>query len=194
MQGIERNIKIKLPLTTAEKVCLSRLISVYPKACNYVSKCVHKKKFSSQTQTLDFCLTTLENYGLSSNTSKAVVKTVIERYKEKEKQGRKRRRIRFTKKDCLFYHRINYYISEKQFYMDIINTKVELIPTDYDKYFGVFDKISFGPARIERTLFEYFLHIPITIQTQELTKMEEMFADVGITILWTSIKRKLLKR
>lgn len=195
MQEIERDIKIKLPLTIAEKSCLSRLISVCPKACNYVSKYIYKHKISSQTQTLEFCRTVLEeDYNLSYNTVKAVVRTVTTKYKEREKQGQKRKRLRFTKKDCFFYYKVNYYISDKQFYIDILNTKVELTPIDYEKYFGVFDKVSFGPATIERTLFETFLHIPITIHTQELTKVEEVFADVGIAILWAPIKRRFIKR
>lgn len=195
VQPLTKIVKIRLPLTEAEKICVSQVISIYPKACNFVSKHIYKHEILSQTEVMRVLYDELQTrYHLSRYTAKSVIKTVVTRYRDRKTSREKWKRLRFRKNEHYFYKGIDYDIAEDEFYIRVSNDKIKCKVVDYNKYFGAFLDIIFGAATIQRGLFSYYLCVPITIDDVEMKEQMRWKVKLGLWLLWRSIKRKLLQK
>lgn len=191
-----KTIKLKLPITAAERIYLSQLISVYPKVCNIISKHVYNKKIVNREILLKELYPRLkQKYEIDRTTAKSAIKSVILKYKEREKKHKKRKYIRFKKKEHYFHWGLTYLITEEQFFISGLGGQIKCIPVNYNKYFGVFDGQFFGPATLKRHLFSYYLVVPITIMTNDNTSIgEKILSDFLLWILWRPMKKRFLQK
>ena len=195
MQDIVKTIEVRLPLTSAEKVCLNETLSVYPKAYNYVSKYICKKRKLSQTELLKDLFPQLnDKYKLNRISAKSIIRTVVSCYKENNKR-RKWKRIRFKRKYHVLYWGLDYKLTERQFYINTSSGKIKFKVEDYDSYFCITPYVFFEPAVLKKRLSGYYLIIPIVMKIEEeMTKTEKRLVDIGIKILWRTISKKMIVR
>lgn len=195
MQEITKVIEIRLPLTSAEKVCLNATLAMYHKAYNYVSKYICKKRKLSQTELLKVLSEELESkYKLNKLAAKSIVKTVVNKYKEIYPKGKRWKRIRFKRKDTVFYWGIDYKITEESFYINTISGKIKFKVEDYDGYFCASPCIFFGPAKVKRKISGYYIVIPVTMEIEDCDRKEMIWINIGIKLVWRKLSKNILTR
>lgn len=193
MDTLKRTLKIRLPLTEAEKTCLSQYMSTYPKACNYVSKYIYKHEVLSQQELLKVLREDLnKRYNMNSYAAKSVIKTVAALYKERKSDYEKWKRLKFKKHQ--FHWGIDYVLKENEFYLRTCNEKINFEIVDYNRYFDMFLDIFFGPATIQKGSLHYYLHIPITITGLDMTNRAKLRVLPYIWWLWRPIKKNLVQK
>ncbi len=173
--------KIQLIVNKDNAVLLNDTLEAYRKACDYVSEYVfktHDLKQPSLNKQLYHSLR--EKFGLKSQMTQSVLKTVIARYKTiLENQG-KWIETEFRKPQYDLVWNRDYSLTQDLFSVNTLSGRVKLSyhSEGMEKYF---DKsiYSFGTAKLVYKHGKYFLHIPVTYETEE-SNLDEVCNVVGI--------------
>ena len=181
MEQMTITAKVQIVATDADKVLLDETMTVYRDACNYVSEYVfrtHDLKQFSLNKTLYFMLR--EKFGLKSQMTQSVIKTVIARYKTILENQKEWIKPSFKKPQYDLVWNRDYSLTQNCFSVNTLNGRVKLLyfAEGMSKYF---DHIiyKFGTAKLMNKHGKYYLHIPVTYEVEE-SNLSDICNVVGI--------------
>jgi IS605 OrfB family transposase len=156
--------KIQIVTNESDKVCLQNTMKAYTDACNFVADYVFDTHNLVQFALNKDLYHTLRNkYGLRSQMSQSVIKTVIARYKailENQKQWIKP--VFSNLQYDLVWNR-DYSLNDNLFSVNTLSGRIKLQykSKGMEKYFndGIY---KFGTAKLVCCNNKYYLHIPVT--------------------------------
>lgn len=181
MEQITITAKIQLSVTDTDKMLLDNTMSVYRDACNYASDYVfrtHDLKQVSLNKVLYFELR--ERFGLKSQMSQSVLKTVIARYKTILENQKEWIKPSFKKPQYDLIWNRDYSLTQNCFSVNTLNGRVKLpyFAKGMSKYFD-HTIYKFGTAKLVKKHGKYFLHIPVTYDVEEAS-LSDVCNIVGI--------------
>ena len=181
MEQITITAKIQISATSDDKVLLNKTMSVYSDACNYVSDYVfqtHNLKQFSLNKALYAELR--EKFGLKSQMTQSVLKTVIARYKTILENESKWIKPSFKKPQYDLVWNRDYSLTQNCFSVNTLNGRVKLpyFTKGMSKYFD-HTIYKFGTAKLVNKHGKYFLHIPVTYDVEE-SNISDICNVVGI--------------
>ena len=181
MEQITITAKIQISATADDKVLLNKTMSVYTDACNYVSDYVfytHDLKQFSLNKSLYSTLR--EKFGLKSQMTQSVFKTVIARYKTILETQKKWIKPSFKKPQYDLVWNRDYSLTKNCFSINTLNGRVKLkyFAKGISKYFD-HTIYKFGTAKLVSKHSKYFLHIPVTYDIEE-SNITDICNVVGI--------------
>ena len=156
-------------------------MSVYTDACNYVSDYIfytHDLKQFSLNKSLYSTLR--EKFGLKSQMTQSVFKTVIARYKTILETQKKWIKPSFKKPQYDLVWNRDYSLTQNCFSINTLNGRVKLkyYAKGISKYFN-HTIYKFGTAKLVNKHSKYFLHIPVTYDIEE-SNITDICNVVGI--------------
>lgn len=177
--------KARILPNTQERLLLDRTMSAYQKACNHVSSHVHNTRCTVRRNVHRDNYAVLRTvYGLPSQMSCSVIKTVLARYKAlgttrvNRKQG-KWTEPRFSKSQLELCYNRDYTLRDD---LLSINTLAGRIRVKYHDEFVkkyLTGEYKLGTAKLVRNHGKYYLYVPVAIETDELGP-EDVSTIVGI--------------
>ncbi len=180
--------KIRIEPNADDVALLDETMSVYKQACNYVSEYVfdtHDLKQASINKALYYNLRDM--FGLRSQMSQSVIKTVIARYKTILENEHKWIKAVFKKPQYDLVWNRDYSLVANSFSVNTLEGRLKLSyhADNFEKYF---DKqlYSFGTAKLVNKHNKYYLHIPVSFQTfdEDLSKISNVVGiDRGINFI-----------
>ena len=181
MEQITITAKIQISVNTDSKVLLDETMSVYSDACNYVSEYVfrtHDLKQFSLNKVLYSAIR--EKFGLKSQMTQSVFKTVIARYKTILENQKEWIQPSFKKPQYDLVWNRDYSLTKNCFSVNTLNGRVKLpyFTEGMSKYFD-HDIYKFGTAKLVNKHGKYFLHIPVTYDIEE-SNISDVCNVVGI--------------
>ena len=181
MEQLTITAKIQISATADDKVLLNKTMSVYSDACNYVSDYVfrtHDLKQFSLNKTLYTELR--KKFGLKSQMTQSVFKTVIARYKTILENESKWIKPSFKKPQYDLVWNRDYSLTQNCFSINTLNGRVKLpyFAEGMSKYFD-HTIYKFGTAKLVNKHGKYFLHIPVTYDIEE-SNISDICNVVGI--------------
>ena len=181
MEQITITAKIQISVNTDSKVLLDETMSVYSDACNYVSEYVfrtHDLKQFSLNKVLYSAIR--ERFGLKSQMTQSVFKTVIARYKTILENQKEWIQPSFKKPQYDLVWNRDYSLTKNCFSVNTLNGRVKLpyFTEGMSKYFD-HDIYKFGTAKLVNKHGKYFLHIPVTYDIEE-SNISDVCNVVGI--------------
>ncbi len=181
MEQITITAKIQISVNTDSKVLLDETMSVYSDACNYVSEYVfrtHDLKQFSLNKVLYSAIR--EKFGLKSQMTQSVFKTVIARYKTILENQKEWIQPSFKKPQYDLVWNRDYSLTKNCFSVNTLNGRVKLpyFTEGMSKYFD-HDIYKFGTAKLVNKHGKYFLHIPVTYDIEE-SNISDICNVVGI--------------
>ena len=181
MEQLTVTAKIQVSVTDSHKALLNETMSVYREACNYVSDYIfqtHDLKQFSINKALYSVLR--ERFGLKSQMTQSVFKTVIAKYKTILENQNKWIKSSFKKPQYDLVWNRDYSLTQNRFSVNTLNGRIKLPYFDngMEKYF---DRTiyKFGTAKLVKKHGKYFLHIPVTCNIEE-SKISDICNVVGI--------------
>ena len=181
MEQLTVTAKIQVSVTDSHKALLNETMSIYREACNYVSDYIfqtHDLKQFSINKALYSVLR--ERYGLKSQMTQSVFKTVIAKYKTILENQNKWIKPSFKKPQYDLVWNRDYSLTQNRFSVNTLNGRIKLPYFDngMEKYF---DRTiyKFGTAKLVKKHGKYFLHIPVTCNIEE-SKISDICNVVGI--------------
>ena len=181
MEQLTVTAKIQVSVTDSHKALLNETMSVYREACNYVSDYIfqtHDLKQFSINKALYSVLR--ERFGLKSQMTQSVFKTVIAKYKTILENQNKWIKPSFKKPQYDLVWNRDYSLTQNRFSVNTLNGRIKLPYFDngMEKYF---DRTiyKFGTAKLVKKHGKYFLHIPVTCNIEE-SKISDICNVVGI--------------
>ena len=181
MEQLTVTAKIQVSVTDSHKALLNETMSVYREACNYVSDYIfqtHDLKQFSINKALYSVLR--ERFGLKSQMTQSVFKTVIAKYKTILENQNKWITPSFKKPQYDLVWNRDYSLKQNRFSVNTLNGRIKLPYFDngMEKYF---DRMiyKFGTAKLVKKHGKYFLHIPVTCNIEE-SKISDICNVVGI--------------
>ena len=164
MEQMTVTAKIQVCAYTDSSVLLDETMSVYSDACNYVSGYVfrtHDLKQPSLNKALYYILR--EKYGLKSQMTQSVFKTVIARYKTILENQKEWTRPFFKKPQYDLVWNRDYSLTQNCFSVNTLKGRIKLpyFSEGMSKYFD-HTIYKFGTAKLVKKHGKYFLHIPVT--------------------------------
>lgn len=181
MEQITITAKIQIIAADPDKVLLNKTMSAYRDACNYVSDYVfrtHDLKQFSLNRVLYSVLR--EKYGLKSQMTQSVFKTVIARYKTILENQNEWIRPSFKKPQYDLVWNRDYSLTQNCFSVNTLNGRVKLpyFAEGMSKYFD-HSIYKFGTAKLINKYGKYYLHIPVTYDVEE-SNISDICNVVGI--------------
>lgn len=169
MEHITATVKIQILPSQSEKVLLDNTISVYRNACNFVSDyvfCTHDLKQFSLNKALYSNLREL--FGLKSQMTQSVFKTVIARYKTVLENRKEWLQPFFRKPEYDLVWNRDYSLTKDCFSVNTLNGRVKLsyVSKGMLKYFD-HTIYKFGTAKLVNKHDKYYLYIPVTYDVEE---------------------------
>lgn len=160
--------KIQVIVSLEQCKLLDETLETYRKACNFVANYVyqtHDLKQLSLNKALYYRLR--EKFGLKSQMSQSVFKTVIARYKTILENQHKWIKPNFSKPQYDLVWNRDYSLNNKVFSVNTLSGRVKLpyFITGMEKYFN--KSYSLGTAKLVKKHGKYFLHIPMTTEISE---------------------------
>ena len=181
MEQLTVTAKIQVSVTDSHKALLNETMSIYREACNYVSDYIfqtHDLKQFSINKALYSVLR--ERFGLKSQMTQSVFKTVIAKYKTILENQNKWIKPSFKKPQYDLVWNRDYSLTQNRFSVNTLNgrSKLPYVVHGREKYF---DRPSdkFGTAKLVKKHGKYFLHIPVTCNIEE-SKISDICNVVGI--------------
>ena len=181
MEQITITAKIQISATADDKVLLNKTMSVYSDACNYVSDYVFQTHNLKQFSLNKALYTKLrERFGLKSQMTQSVFKTVIARYKTVLENESKWIKPSFKKPQYDLVWNRDYSLTQNCFSVNTLNGRVKLpyFAEGMSKYFD-HTIYKFGTAKLINKHGKYFLHIPVTYGV-EASDISDIRNVVGI--------------
>lgn len=173
--------KIRIAVSDNDKRLFDKTMSAYRNACNYVSEYVfktHDLKQFSLNQALYRVLR--DKFGLKSQMSQSVFKTVIAKYKAiLETQGKWIKAV-FRKPQLDLVWNRDYSLTQDKFSVNTLDgrIKVDYFSQGMEKYFDS-DIYRFGTAKFVSRHGKYYFHIPVSYDIEE-SRPEDICNIVGI--------------
>lgn len=169
MEHITATVKIQVLPSQSEKILLDNTISVYRNACNFVSDyvfCTHDLKQFSLNKALYSNLREL--FGLKSQMTQSVFKTVIARYKTVLENRKEWLQPFFRKPEYDLVWNRDYSLTKDCFSVNTLNGRVKLsyVSKGMLKYFD-HTIYKFGTAKLVNKHDKYYLYIPVTYDVEE---------------------------
>ena len=169
MEQITITAKIQIITTPNDKVCLDKTMSLYTAACNYVSNYIfrtHDLKQFSLNKALYYVLR--EKFGLKSQMTQSVFKTVIARYKTILENQNEWIKPIFRKPQYDLVWNRDYSLVTNCFSVNTIDGRLKLSYFDkgMSQYFD-HSIYKFGTAKLVCKKGKYFLHIPVSYNVEE---------------------------
>ena len=161
--------KIKVVASDEDKALLDETMSVYREACNYVSDYVFRthdlKRFSLNKALYP---TLRAEFGLKSQMTQSVFKTVIARYKTILENQKEWIKPSFKKPQYDLVWNRDYSLTQDRFSINTLGGRVKL-PYFAEGMSKYFDRsiYRFGTAKLVNKHGKYFLHIPVTYDVEE---------------------------
>ena len=161
--------KIKLDVSDESDMLLSVTAKAYRDACNFVSEYIfrtHNLKQFSLNQELYYMIR--EKFGLGSQMTQSVFKTVIARYKTIMTNQKEWIKPEFKIPQFDLVWNRDYSLSHDFFSVNTLNGRVKLSyhSNGMEKYFDK-ETYRFGTAKLVYKHKKYFLHIPVTFEVSE---------------------------
>ncbi len=181
MEQLTITAKIQISATADDKVLLNKTMSVYSDACNYVSDYVFRTHDLKQFSLNKALYTELrKKFGLKSQMTQSVFKTVIARYKTILENESKWIKPSFKKPQYDLVWNRDYSLTQNCFSINTLNGRVKLpyFAEGMSKYFD-HTIYKFGTAKLVNKHGKYFLHIPVTYDIEEST-ISDICNVVGI--------------
>ena len=169
MEQMTVTAKIQISVNADSKVLLDKTMSVYSDACNYVSDYVFRTHDLKQFSLNKALYSTLrEKFGLKSQMTQSVFKTVIARYKTILENQKEWIQPSFKKPQYDLVWNRDYSLTQNCFSVNTLNGRVKLpyFTEGMAKYFN-HDIYKFGTAKLINKHGKYFLHIPVTYDVEE---------------------------
>lgn len=148
---------------------LDNTMSVYREACNYVSDYVFRTQDLKQLSLNKVLYSDLrERFGLKSQMTQSVLKTVIARYKTILENQNEWLKPSFKKPQYDLVWNRDYSLTQSQFSVNTLNGRVKLphFAEGMSKYFD-HTIYKFGTAKLVNKHAKYYLHIPVTFNVEE---------------------------
>lgn len=160
--------KIQIIVSLEQSQLLDETLETYRNACNFVANYVyqtHNLKQFSLNKALYYRLR--DEFGLKSQMSQSVFKTVIARFKTILENQHKWIKPDFSKPQYDLVWNRDYSLNDKVFSVNTLLGRVKLpyFITGMEKYFN--NIYSFGTAKLVKKHGKYFLHIPMTTAVLE---------------------------
>ncbi len=181
MEQLTITAKIQISATADDKVLLNKTMSVYSDACNYVSDYVFRTHDLKQFSLNKALYTELrKKFGLKSQMTQSVFKTVIARYKTILENESKWIKPSFKKPQYDLVWNRDYSLTQNCFSINTLNGRVKLpyFAEGMSKYFD-HTIYKFGTAKLVNKHGRYFLHIPVTYDIEE-SNISDICNVVGI--------------
>ena len=161
--------KIKLDVSDESDMLLSATAKAYRDACNFVSEYIfrtHNLKQFSLNQELYYMIR--EKFGLGSQMTQSVFKTVIARYKTIMTNQKEWIKPEFKIPQFDLVWNRDYSLNNNFFSVNTLNGRVKLSyhSNGMEKYFDK-ETYRFGTAKLVYKHKKYFLHIPVTFEVSE---------------------------
>jgi len=169
MQSITVTAKIQISVSAADKPMLDRTLTAYCNACNYVSDYVFKTHNLKQFSLNKVLYATLrERFGLKSQMTQSVFKTVIARYKTILENQKEWMKPSFKKPQYDLVWNRDYSLTQDKFSVNTLDGRLKFayFSQGMEKYFD-HDTYQFGTAKLVNKRGKYFLHIPVTYKVEE---------------------------
>ena len=169
MQEMTVTAKIQISVSDFDKTLLNQTMSVYRDACNYVSDYVFKTHDLKQFSLNKILYTAMRNeFGLKSQMTQSVIKTVIARYKTVLENEGKWIKVCFKVPQYNLVWNRDYSLTKDKFSVNTLagRLKVSYFDKGMEKYFN-HDIYKFGTAKLVYKHDKYFLHIPVTYEIEE---------------------------
>ena len=181
MEQITITAKVQIVATDTDKVLLSKTMSVYCDACNYVSDYVFRTHDLKQFSLNKILYSTLrEKFSLKSQMAQSVFKTVIARYKTILENQNEWIKPSFKKPQYDLVWNRDYSLTQNCFSVNTLNGRVKL-PYFAEGMFKYFNHsiYKFGTAKLVNKHGKYYLHIPVTYEVEE-SNISDICNVVGI--------------
>ena len=181
MEQLTITAKMQISATADDKVLLNKTMSVYSDACNYVSDYVFRTHDLKQFSLNKALYTELrKKFGLKSQMTQSVFKTVIARYKTILENESKWIKPSFKKPQYDLVWNRDYSLTQNCFSINTLNGRVKLpyFAEGMSKYFD-HTIYKFGTAKLVNKHGKYFLHIPVTYDIEE-SNISDICNVVGI--------------
>lgn len=181
MEQMTITAKIQISVSLTDKPLLDNTMSVYRGACNYVSDYVfrtHDLKQFSLNKVLYSDIR--KRFGLKSQMTQSVFKTVIARYKTILENQNEWIKPSFKKLQYDLVWNRDYSLTQNCFSVNTLKGRVKLpyFAKGMSKYFD-HTVYKFGTAKLIKKRGKYFLHIPVTYDVEE-AKLCDVCNVVGI--------------
>lgn len=181
MEQITITAKIQISATDNDRALLNKTMSVYSDACNYVSDYVFRTHDLKQFSLNKILYAKLrEKFGLKSQMTQSVFKTVIARYKTILENESKWIKPSFRKPQYDLVWNRDYSITQNCFSVNTLSGRVKLpyFAKGMSKYFD-HTIYKFGTAKLVNKHGKYFFHIPVTYDVEE-SDISDICNVVGI--------------
>ena len=173
--------KIQVVASDEDKTLLDETMSVYREACNYVSDYVFRTHDLKQFSLNKALYPTLRaEFGLKSQMTQSVFKTVIARYKTILENQKEWIKPSFKKPQYDLVWNRDYSLTQDRFSINTLGGRVKL-PYFAEGMSKYFDRsiYRFGTAKLVNKHGKYFLHIPVTYDVEE-SNLSDICNVVGI--------------
>ena len=181
MEQMTITAKIQISVDADNQVLLSKTMSAYSDACNYVSEYIFNTKNLKQFSLNQILYSTLrEQFGLRSQMAQSVFKTVIARYKAILETRKEWIKPSFDKPQYDLVWNRDYSLTQNCFSVNTLNGRIKLpyFAKGMSKYFD-HTTYKFGTAKLVNKCGKYFLHIPISYEVEE-SNISDICNVVGI--------------
>lgn len=181
MKQMTITAKIQIIATDGDKYLLDQTMSIYRDACNYVSDYVFQTHDLKQFSLNKVLYSTLrEKFGLKSQMTQSVLKTVIARYRTILENQNKWIRPTFKKPQYDLVWNRDYSLTQNCFSVNTLNGRVKLpyFAEGMSKYFDN-TIYRFGTAKLINKHGKYYLHIPVTYDAEE-SNISDICNVVGV--------------
>lgn len=175
MTEITLTAKIQVIVDKSDKKTLTRTMSAYVDACNFVSKHIFETHDLVQPSLNRALYQTLRSkFELRSQMAQSVIKTVIAKYKTiKKNQPNDWIEPNFKHPQYDLVWNKDYSLNEGYFSVNSLDGRLKLpyVSKGMEKYFNK-DVYKFGTAKLVKKHKKYFLHIPVTFEIEECLDSE----------------------
>lgn len=169
MEQMTLTAKVQILVSDTDRVLFDNTMSVYRNACNYVSDYVFKTHDLKQFSLNKVLYSTIRSqFGLKSQMTQSVFKTVIARYRTILENQKEWIKPSFRKPQYDLVWNRDYSLTRDCFSVNTLEGRVKLAycSTGMGKYFD-HDIYKFGTAKLVNKHGKYFLHIPVTYEVEE---------------------------
>ena len=181
MEQMTVTAKIQISVDADNQVLLSKTMSAYSDACNYVSEYIFNTKNLKQFSLNQILYSTLrEQFGLRSQMAQSVFKTVIARYKSILETQEDWIKPSFDKPQYDLVWNRDYSLTQNCFSVNTLDGRIKLpyFAKGMSKYFD-HTTYKFGTAKLVNKHGKYFLHIPVSYEVEE-SNISDICNVVGI--------------
>lgn len=181
MEQMTITAKIQISVDADNQVLLSKTMSAYSDACNYVSEYIFNTKNLKQFSLNQILYSTLrEQFGLRSQMAQSVFKTVIAKYKSILETQKDWIKLSFDKPQYDLVWNRDYSLMQNYFSVNTLDGRIKLpyFAKGMSKYFD-HTTYKFGTAKLVNKHGKYYLHIPVSYEVEE-SNISDICNVVGI--------------